>query len=255
MIFEQGPSKTLYYFSYDFMNRLIKKEERGSQGIRLIERFRYDYLGNQVASSDIYGNETLVEYDEFSRPIKIIQPEVLNEKGKPIRPEIHKEYDLLGNVTALTDPHGHRITTSYTIRGKPCHICHPDGSQESFEYTLQGLLKKAVARNGSFTCYDYDFLGRSIKEEVYSPEGECLKSISRRYNAFHLLEEIDAEGVATTYAYDGAGRLIKEERGDARTDYLYDPEGHLRETRKFFNEYDYIATIQIFDLWWPWWTF
>ena len=86
-------------------------------------------------------------------------------------------------------------------------------------------------------------------EAVFSSQGECLKYLTRRYNAFHLLEEIDSEGHTLRCTYDGAGRLIRQEEGEQRTDYLYNPQGDLTETRHFFGpgDLDYLATVSVYD--------
>jgi YD repeat-containing protein len=50
-------------FRYDMAGRLIAIESIHDDGTRLINSFRYDYLGHKVAEVDSYGNETTFDYD------------------------------------------------------------------------------------------------------------------------------------------------------------------------------------------------
>jgi RHS repeat-associated protein len=250
-IFTQGPNKDVHnVYAYDYMNRLIREEEVWNDGTRLVQAYQYDYLGNRVARTDIYGNEIQYSYDDFSRLKKIVYPSVLDENGQHIRPTVEKEYDALGYETALTDANGAKTTSLYTIHGKPYFIQHPDGSQEQFEYTLKGQRTKAVARNGSYTLYSYDYLSRPVKEEMYSSNGTLLTAIARVYNAFHLLQETDAAGCSTYYRYDGAGRLACVEKDNSRTKYMYDSLGRQSKKREFFGPENtqYLDTVYSFDL-------
>ncbi len=223
LIFEHGPNQDVrYYYNYDRMNRLLSKEEVWNDSTLLVERYGYDYLGNRISSTDIYGQETKYEYDEFSRLKKIIYPAVLDENGNKINPTVLKEYDALGHVTANIEADRAKTTTCYTVKGDPYLITYPNGSQERFEYGLKGELKKMITRDGSTRLYTYDFLRRLIKEELYASDGRLVDSYACVYNAFHLLKEIDGEGVAKEYQYDGAGRLICARKLNSKTTFVYD---------------------------------
>src|ERR1700722_9450428 len=116
MVFTQGPSKDVHHvYAHDYMNRLIREEEVWSDGTRLVQTYQYDYLGNQIARTDIYGNETQYSYDDFSRLKKIVYPAVLDENGRSLSPIVEKEYDSLGYVTALTDANGAKTSSRYTV--------------------------------------------------------------------------------------------------------------------------------------------
>lgn len=219
------------------MNRLIKEEIIGDQE-RLVKSYKYDLLGNRISSTDIFGNETLFAYDEFGRVVQIVYP-----NGAVI----HKKYDALGNVTEFQDGLGHCTKAAYTVRGKPYFIKYPDGTEERFEYTLKGELEKAIHRNGSYSLYEYDYLSRPTKKETYSPQGELISSGTRKYGAFHLEEETDAEGMKTTYCRNVAGLLTSMRKGDQRTDYEYDVLGRQAEIREYYNETEYTLTSRKFD--------
>lgn len=233
-------------FATDRMNRLTEKQTFGP-GLHFTETYRYDTLGNQIASIDIYGNETLCVYDDFGHPCKIIHPAVLNENGVSQNPVTTKTYNELGHVTSITDPCGHQTIAKYTVKGQPYYIRYPDGTEERFEYTLKGQLSKKIAPNGTYTLYTYDYQARPIKKETYSSAGQLLTCETRTYNAFYLVSETDASGLCTSYIYDGAGRLTSQKSGDKYTGYAYDNQGFVSEKRDYYDADNYISTHFRYD--------
>jgi YD repeat-containing protein len=105
--FEQGVNPNVSHtFEYDHAQRLIREVENGTDGTCLTKSYDYDYLGNRISSTDIYGHKTHYTYNEFSQIIKIIYPPHLDESGKESQSCEQKEYDALGNVTCLIDGKG-----------------------------------------------------------------------------------------------------------------------------------------------------
>ncbi len=245
--YEKGPRTDAYKeYQYDLCNRLIKESDEQ----QLTATFNYDYMGNRIASIDIYGQETRYEYDAFGRMIKMIQPFVSNEKGESLQPVALYSYDLMSHRTAITDPLGNTTLTKYTITGKPFFKQYPDGSIERCEYTLKGELKKQIDRDGSFVIFTYDYLSRPIKIERFSATGESLAASFKEYNAFHLTQEIDPEGHITHYAYDPAGQLVRKECEDGLTHFIYDFLGRESEVHAYYGcgDRDYICRTKKYDL-------
>lgn len=226
MINQKGPDERLEQkFTYDYMNRLVRIDEIHPGGI-LTKRYRYDLCSNPIATIDVLGNETNTEYDEFNRPIRVIGAPLINGH----RPITSYEYDELSNPIKIISPEGYVTEFAYTILGKPYHIRYQDGTEERFEYDLQGRLVKEVAKNGVQTFLSYDSQGRVIKKEVYTSNGDFLFNTAARYNTFHLLEEIDAAGIITSYSYDVLGRKSSAVKGDLTTSYDYDSLGRVIKT-------------------------
>lgn len=247
-IFEQGVDHRYHTeYSYDCMNRLVSEKIVEGNQIRLSTGYRYDLLGNRKAVVDCYGNETLYDYDEFSRLIKESKPLVALSDGTRDNPKITYTYDLLGYCTSVTDPRGLKTEKASNLRGQPLYIHYPDGSSEYFTYTLDGKVESTIEKIGNRTTYEYDFLGRLIKKTIYSPTNELLSETTATYNTFHLMSEVDAAGVETLYTYDPAGRMASKLCGNARTSYHYDPLGRLSETRDWLDGERYQANIQILD--------
>jgi RHS repeat-associated protein len=250
LVSEIGPSSSHHMeYRYDFSNRLIRTEKICSDGSRFVNTFRYDYLGNKIASTDYYGNETQYIYDELGRVTQVRHPRVQGNNGATIQPTIKKCYNIRGDVSSLEHPDGKTLHYRHNIRGQITSTVHPDGCMERFIYDLNGNLLKATNKNGSYVMYKYDYLSRPIKTTTYSAEGKWLSATSSVYNAFHLLEEVDAKGVATRYSYYGSGLLKQVEKGNQKELYFYDPLGRLNRTHEFFGagEMDYIIKINEYD--------
>lgn len=217
--------------TYDLCNRLIKTETHDGAS-PFVETFQYDVMGNKIASTNIYGETTRYQYDSQGNLCTIIHPETIDTDLASYFRKEYREYDPLGNRTVTIDGNGHRTTTLYTARNTPYFICHADGTRETYAYSLSGNLIKYTNGNGTTFVTDYDELSRPIQEKTYDTNGNCLRTCSKRYNSLHLIEEIDAEGVSTSYKYDGAGRLVQTIKGNYVQTIIYDSLGRKCEVRE-----------------------
>lgn len=251
LIMEQGPHpdvKCLY--TYDFMNRLIKEEEIHTGGQHHCTTYRYDLVGNRIATIDTYGHETLYEYDEFHRLVRTTSPPLLDQFGSLYQPCSTLEYDWLGNVTLSRDERSMPTVKFHTIRNQAYYTKFPDGTVELNIYNLDGTLQKKVKTDGTSVLYSYDFGNRPIKQETYAPDGTLLETTSALYDAFHLLSETDAAGHVTTYEYTPEGKVSRVSKGNSETLYQYDSLGRVHKT---INAYGYsqeeiIVVVQEYDV-------
>ena len=237
--FPRGNSK---HYEYDFCDRLIKEQEIDIDGTILETKHHYDFLSNRTKTINPFGQETQFLYDDFGRLVKTIFPQTTDQNGVLSSSEQQKAYNTLGYPVETIDGRGYKTKTAFNVRGQPVRIDYPDGSNETFLYNIDGTLKYKTAKNGTTTHFAYDYLKRSILEDVYAADGTPLRSISNRYNAFHLISKTDPEGIETTYRYDGAGRLIAETRGHKTIQYQYDALGNRNRVQTSES-----ATIYEFD--------
>jgi RHS repeat-associated protein len=251
LVYEEGPLPGVSKeFRYDFVNRLIGTTETHPDGMILNHSFRYDFLGNKIASVDPYGQETRYVYDNLNRLIATICPTVLNENMVPVLPTTLIEYDLFNNPCRITDPAGGVTTIFYTAYNKPYFKHYPDGTAEAFEYDLTGNMIKSVAQNGTTTFYQYDAFDRLIKKDIYSLQNEFVQTESNTYNAFHLLSKTDPLGNTTNYQYDKAGRLVLRKKNGIRIQHEYDTSGRESKVLTFHgaNDDEYTTSIKEYDL-------
>lgn len=218
LIFEKKSDGAARVLTYDRMNKLIHEEQQASNGDRLHKSFRYDAMGNCVSSFDQYDHETVKNYDSQGRLLKT----VYHGAGKR---EISYARNALGMASQIEDGNGYVTSISYNLRGKPTLISHPDGVVEKNSYNIWGDLIKTVSRDDIAILYSYDAQGREI-EKKWVKGNTLLKSITKKYNAFHLICETDSKGNETHYSYDATGKQISEVRGNKRTYYKYDVLGN-----------------------------
>ncbi len=212
--------------TYDFSNRLIKEEILG-EGNYQSQSHRYNYLSQKTDTTDHWGNKTTYTYDDFGRPIQEQAPSYFGPDQSLITPTIQRSYDATGNVTKLTTSSGYEINSLYNVRGDLIHSWDQDGTLQRCEYSLNGWLVKKVERSGLETRYTYDFLGRTIKEELYSLTGEFIRGTTAVYKGTLKLSETDSSGIETRYSYNFRGQCIARETYGAITTFTYDSQGRI----------------------------
>lgn len=223
-----------FFYTYDFMNRLIKKELKDPQGNSYTTSFRYDVMGNLVAEIDHYGNETEFVFDAYNRCVQIKRPPVAILDGSIQKPVLYKEYDESDNITCEIDAQGASVSSKYNSFNQPVCITYADGSQECMRYDIFNRVVEKTERNGTKKIYQYDALGRTLQESILDIDGSLLSTQTNHYNAFHLLSSTDAMGLTTTYSYDYAGRLVCERTEEKCLTKTYDALGRL-ETETLHN--------------------
>lgn len=234
---------------YDAAHRPVQVKEIAADGTPIVTTYRYDHLGHKIATIDTYGNEILYDYDVLGRLIKTTFPQVLDENDRLINPVEEVKYNLLNQVTAVIDSYDYVTLKRYNIRGQPVDIVYADNTKESYEYNRDGSLYKSVGKNGGYTIFTYDVLGRVIRSEKFSKSDQFHSFSTSQYNAFHLIAETNLQGYATYYNYDNAGRLesIQKETDDGikRIEYGYDEYGEINLQREWFgpNPDDYTAIV------------
>lgn len=228
---------TLY--RYDLSNRLIEEITSADSGERYHQYYSYDYLGNRTSHTQITGQKTLYEYDEFSRLIRTTLPNGSSTS---------QGYDEMGHITWQRDALGNTTHTAYNCLGKPTHVTHPDGSVERFVYNFDNTLRWQIARNGSKIEYSYDPLGNITRKEIFSPSGKLLSSSSAIFQGALPLLEIDPNGNSKRYSYDGAGRLISVITEQTSSYLEYDELGRNHRTIEWIDPLNSRVTVQIFDL-------
>lgn len=246
--YEQGPNKSHWTeYTYDHVNRLIREETVCSDSTRFAKLFTYDYLSRLTSTTDIYGNITRYQYDEFGRLAATLYPSYLDERDQTVKPRACRKYDLMGNIIEQIDACGTVTKTAYTVQGRPYRIEHSDGSIEKNEYEIRGNLVTSIDKNGSYTKHTYDYQSRLLSKSTYDIDDTLLDSINYTYNALHLISETDPLGNVTTYNYDGAGRLVETLKGQRKTVYVYDSLGRIAETQEH-DDHTIIINVKVYDL-------
>lgn len=139
------------------------------------------------------------------------------------------EYDARGNLSAWTNPLGHRTSfTAYDANGRPMSIIDPNGVVTTMAYDARGRLVSRITA-GEVTQFRYDAAGNQIA--VTKPDGSRLVM---EYDAAHRLISItDSLGNRIRFTLDANGNKTAVEVFDASSAlnrivrYEYDPVNRL----------------------------
>ncbi|MBB5020475.1 YD repeat-containing protein, partial [Chitinivorax tropicus] len=235
-------------YQYDEAGRLVATID--ARGYRSSNR--YDASGNLVEEIDAVGARTQYQYDDWGR--RIIKRDALGREtsygwlgDRLIRQgNLEFSYDAVGNRRiirengiAIQQDHDamNRVIAvhtwengvekierrAYDVYGNLVGESKGDDWGKAYWYGGFNRLQRMNDETGLVTYYEYDGLGRQIRE--HNAEG---KDIRKAYDAAgHLLSVTDlATGSQTTYRYDLAGRKVHER---------FDGQGQSRDLR---YEYD-----------------
>jgi RHS repeat-associated protein len=209
-------------YKYDLLGRLV--EITGPDGN--VEKTNYDLNHNVIESTNRRGFSVKYEYDELDRLISTELPDgdintiaygydIDNNEvvtltdaelrkstmyydiaGRLIKEEIngtvnYYDYDLIGNLTRVTDGEGRISESIYDeLNRRTEAVIDPGGKHISsqFIYDLMGNVKTVIDGEGYSKKYQYDRIGR-------------LKSVT---------QQVDGKDVVTSYQYDLVeGKLVK----------------------------------------------
>ena len=127
-------------------------------------------MNNMISSTDECGNKTLYEYF-LGNLVKVINPLSISD-GKWQKTTTEFDYDILGRKILEKDCCNFTKRWSYNILGKITRIDYPNNRcPETFQYDLNGQLTEHHHRNGSFTKYNYDFMGRPEVCKTFDKKG------------------------------------------------------------------------------------
>jgi RHS repeat-associated protein len=165
-------------FTYDALNRLVSVTDPTGG----VTSYTYDSRNNLLTVTDANSNTTTYTYDSLNRLISTTSPDTGTTTYS---------YDPNGNLISKTDANGVTITYTYDALNRLTAIQFPDPTQ-NITYTYDdtqyqnsiGRLTSMTDPSGT-TWYDYDKMGRVIKET----------------------KQIDGLYYRTQYSYDLNGNL------------------------------------------------
>jgi RHS repeat-associated protein len=275
--------KEVKTYIYDCMGNVTSMTDaRGA-----ITHYEYSLTGKLTKVIDPIGNETVYQYDDCDRLLKIYQygeeadqdsekdlvkgldkdlqgVQIENRQNRKNNRITSYEYDLLGQVTKVTDSLGHSETYEYDKAGQLLAKFDKDGYLTRYGYTPSGLMNHIQYADGKevklsynpirqleeikdwlgITRMEHDALGR-IKKVDY-PDG---KEVSYTYGCRGERTGITyPDGEKVIYEYDKYSRLSRLKQGGESITYEYDAAGFL--TKKRFpngieSTYDYNEVGQI----------
>ncbi|MCG7318599.1 RHS repeat-associated core domain-containing protein [Brevibacillus laterosporus] len=227
---EQNATGEATHFAYDERGWMHKRTNARGQETH----YRYDAAGQLIEQKDEVSTVRR-EYDTDGNLVKV------QEEGAGTK---HREYDLLGRVTACTDSYGNTIRYRYDENSQLTHLIYPDGKVVQYTYDVAGQLTEVKDWAGRRTTYTYDENGRLIKtvrpngtieQRSYDAAGQMVRlwdqnrqgvMLQKYRYVYNELGQIVQEE-EKQYTYDALKRLVSGEWPGGRVWYSYDQGGNV----------------------------
>ena len=242
-------------FAYDTAgNQISSTDPTGTK-----TTFAYDAMGNLLSQTDSLGKTTAYEYDDRYRIAKMTDP-LGNVTGFA--------YDLKGNKISETDANGNITRHEYDTGDHLIKTVDAMGSVTTYTYGSTGCtscsggtakLTNLTDAKGQSTNYQYDLLGRLIKETdplgmaisyVYDAVGNRTYKTDANGATIHFIFDarnqlrykVYPDGSREIFTYDDVGRIAAAENADVSYTYAYDAAGRItsvKDSRGYTIAYSY----------------
>jgi len=213
------------WHTYDALNRetVVTNADGTSR------QFSYSSTGLRYLVTDERDFQTRTDYDGAGRPVQLTAPQVQGPNGIAAHPVTMTEYDGVGNITAVTNPNGHRTEYVYDGRNRKVQEIQPlaEGMVErprlKYAYDAVGNQIAAIDARDYPTFTGYDAWNRVVTRQ------QPGVIATRRYSydqAGNLLTETDELGHQTVNVYDDLNRLTSTTDSAGTIVYGYDANGN-----------------------------
>lgn len=225
----------------------------GFEAERRISRSGFDLAGNRIWEEDLHGHRTDFTLDTLYRVVRVTQPETNDELGNPVRHQVVRAYDRVGNKLLERDGNGHETVFGYDQANREVRVVDALQRVVTREYDGTGALRAERTVAGGVEqlarTLSYDGLGRPLDTtEIWAIDsGTRSRTASTRHDdAGHRVLQRDVRGVVTVTTLDALDRVLSTVADTtdgflartftaapavaAETKYEYDALGHRRAT-------------------------
>lgn len=239
-------------YQYDSLDRMIQETTPLGD-----IQYEYDSLGRRT-SMGVPGRDPVnYSYDRLSRLTEVSQNNQI----------VGLAYDDLGRRIALTYPNGAVTTYGYDAASRLTEIIHQGSNAPieslSYRYDPSGNRIGLTRANGAATLVpdaaqaDYDVVNEQVRFNsatdnlTYDANGNLVSFSDSNgttiysWDARDRLTEINGPGVSAVFRYDALGRRINKTVNGVRTDYLYDGDDILVESKDNALTASYLRSLNI----------
>ncbi|MBA2870486.1 RHS repeat-associated protein [Anoxybacillus calidus] len=241
-------TNTLYkkgttFYNYDELNRLISFTDASGNPDAIVEKTKYDAVGNEMKVVSGTGvvteyqynrnNESIYSKESSSPPVETW---ALYDGAGNLAISLDKQgatyniYDMNDNLLQVVDSEGKKTTYTYNAVGDKLKQVDSTGSETEWQYDDEGQIKKEIVKivdaeknetKYQITDYQYDDVGQVHKKTITEQTGDTT---------------VTAKEI--TYTYDELGRVVKE---TGITD------GKVTETRYYFDNNGNVINTWTYD--------
>jgi RHS repeat-associated protein len=214
-------------FQYDSFARL--KEIDHPDGSKIV--YTYDGANNLISVQDERHTaaNTMYAYDPANRLASVTQT-LSSAPGGQIATAY--AYDVLGNLTSVTDPNGNVTLYVYDDFGRMIRQISPVTGLTSYGYDAAGNLSTMTDANNATTARTYDALNRVLLA-VSSKTGSDTETVTYSYdasdggrNGVGRLTTMTDPANMTNYSYERRGLLTSAADSDLATAFSYDADAN-----------------------------
>ncbi|QWF15286.1 RHS repeat-associated core domain-containing protein [Lysobacter capsici] len=214
--------------------------------------FTYDVDGNPDLTTDALGRVVNQDHDSLNRLTSTLQ----QINGESVQTQL--EYNMLDQVTKVTDPNGLNTLYAYNGFGDQTQLTSPDNGIANYTYNSAGLLAtKQDANDAAPHRYVYDALNRPTAV-FYTAAGaadveydyDTVNSTCAAGETFALgrVSAMRTEGTELKYCYDRFGQVVRKVQSIGSQSftlrYAYTPTGRPKSVTYpdgAIAEYEYIG--------------
>ncbi|OQY45667.1 MAG: hypothetical protein B6242_09790 [Anaerolineaceae bacterium 4572_78] len=240
----------------------------------IITNFVYDGVGNLIESIDHLGRKTHKQYNELNQLMTMItnyqdNPQARNGTDRHITWQY--DYDVLGNLTTVTNPLEQVTSYTYNYRNQIEMISQSLDRMIAFNYNVVGNLTDMTDSEGHTSHYKYDSLNQPTIIDYsdstpdvhffYDTMGNLAEMqdgtgiTTYIYDAlYHLTNVQDGAGYQQEYGYDAVGNRTSLTYPDGKqVNYTYDPSNRLQSVtdwreRMYHYQYDQASRLKQISL-------
>ena len=263
LIDPNGNQTTYSYYGPDNNGRLKRITDAEDNWTE----FTYDNAGNVTSTVNAAGRQTLSDYDELGRVVRVVSPVYSDSVLGNVRPVTTYTYNTLGHQTHVyggyTNSAGDTSADDLQLQARYEYddfgrlLKKYDAANNLWQIKQYDVHGNALSRgdpNGNTTTLTYSYGGTVKSKTVKDASGVIQESIQYSRNGIGQPTRIQSTNVTFDYVYDTAHRLTKvtDDRAEKyiaydyslggllnqstdsdgnRTSYLYDPVGRLTGIR------------------------
>jgi len=246
-------SGSVTVMTYDAAGRVKQKTAAYGSSAAATVSYSYDGVGNLIAMTDARGNTTTYTYDALGNQLTQSVPLTIDPATSAVTYGVtSRQYDVFGNVVALTDALGSTTWFYYDKLGRLAWQVDAEGYATQTQYSIGNAITSvrrmvtkptgtgSIATLPTFTTSASDavtsFMRDKLDRVTATTDAEGYTE-SYTLNAFgDRVSVTNKIGGVTTNVYDGRGLLVQETLpvGSSRSD------GSV-ETSAIVNTYQYDA--------------